>query len=140
MNLFGRFKRVARHVPVAGALIAKTTDNNDIIAKLNPWLLACAVGAMNGSIYGAVGASGLMDFDSWLRLVRRDDWQALTGVPDSVTEQALRSFAVANKHRHMAEVCADEERRRGLQPAPILGPGESMTVSFPLHHEGRDNA
>lgn len=113
---------------------------DEVTSKLEPWVLACAVGAMNGSIYGAVGARGLMDFDTWLSLVRRDDWKALTGVADSITERALRAFATANQHRHMNEVCRDEEIKRGLKPAPILGPGESMTVSFPTHREGKANA
>ncbi len=127
--MFDFLKRIK--VPTVTAPMEPTHE--EILLRLNnPWLLACAVGAMNGSIYGGVGSRGVINFDSWLRLVRRNDWRNLTGVDDTLTEDALRSFATANKSRHMNEVLHEQETKCNISPSVTLGPGESISVTVPL--------
>lgn len=107
----------------------KPITDEEILNKLDSWTLSCAVGAENGSIYGAVGSRGAIDLERWLRLVNTEKWDSLTGgIGHSRVRSALRNFAKANSSRHMNEVDADENRQRNLAPSLILGPGESITL------------
>jgi hypothetical protein len=99
-----------------------------ITSKLSPWLLACAVGSHNGSIYGGYGKNPL-GFERWLLLVGRKEW-AGTGFSETQIERALRKYAVANEARDMMEVLREEEARRGLKPSIVLRPGECVSASF----------
>lgn len=110
------------------AELASDHTDNEIAAKLEPWTLACAVGAANGTIYGP-GQGGMLTLDLWLHCVQRKKWQSLTGVSDARTEKAIRSYVKLHRHQHMNDVLREEEARRGITPSVVLGPGESMTVT-----------
>lgn len=100
-------------------------SHEEITSKLEPWTLACAVGASNGTIY-ASGQRGLLNLKTWLRLVNRDGWQHLTGASMGRIDAAIRVYVRANQHKHMNAVLREEEQRRGLQPSITIGPGESV--------------
>jgi hypothetical protein len=102
------------------------STNEEIIARLEPWVLACAVGAANGSIYGKIGAPGRLNLNLWLLCVNRSDWN--TGVSEAKTEAALRRYVSLHRHQHMNDVLHEEETRRGMKHSVTLGPGESMTI------------
>lgn len=100
-----------------------------IISTMDPWTLACAVGADNGTIGTTIG------FDMWLRLSRKN-WmpqvQQKTRASEAEIEFALRHFVRANAAKNYRVVLREEESRRGQAPTPVLGPGESMTITVPL--------
>lgn len=107
-----------------------SSADDEIILKLDPWLLACAVGAMNGSMYGAVGTRGIMDFDVWILLVNKDKWRKRTGKPDVVVEQVLRRYAEAHRSEPMEFVLRGEEKKRGKIPSIMLRSGESVDIGI----------
>lgn len=118
MRLFGKVSAALGIVP-----------SERVIAAMDPWTLACAVGAENGSGGMAIG------FDMWFRLSRKNwlpELVAKTCAAPSIIESALRGFVSANRHRDMMEVMREQEAARGLPSAPVLGPGESMTISVAL--------
>lgn len=86
---------------------AAEATREQIIAAFEPWTLACAVGSMNGTIYGN-NRRGWLTFDRWLFAVKKTDWP----VPLPAAIEALRSYAETNRHRNMEEVFYDEEAKR----------------------------
>jgi len=113
-------------------------SDDAIIAALDPWTLACAVGADNGTVGGRY-----MGFDLWLDLSKQN-WlpeakERLGFLTGTRIIAALRSYVAANRHLHMSAVMAMEQQKRGQHPSPVLGPGESMTIEVPLSH-GPDKA
>lgn len=109
----------------------KTLSESEIIARLDPWSLAVAVGVTNGSVYASNGQLGMLTFDSWWNLVNKDDWRKI-GVSDQAIRQALQSYARANSHKHMNQVMHEEELNRGLARGIVLGPGQSMEIQIPF--------
>lgn len=97
-----------------------------IIAAVDPWMLACAVGAENGTVGIRIG------FDSWFRSSSRN-WLSAAAKDSGASEQqirsALRRFVRRNLKRHMNEVLDAECRRRGLAAPIVLGPGEEVTIT-----------
>jgi hypothetical protein len=114
----------------AVTVLSHCPSDGEIIGRLNPWVLACAVGAANGSIYGKIGASSILNLNSWLLCVNRSGWN--TGVSKAETEAALRRYVSLHLHQHMNDVLMEEETQRGMKPSVILGPGESMTIKVPI--------
>lgn len=90
-------------------------NREQIIAQLDPWVLACAVGAMNGSIYGNIGSRGHLNFDLWFYLLNKDRLERIGPLGD--LRESLRWFAFQNRNFHMFEVMREECRKRGL-PEP----------------------
>ena len=74
---------------------------DEIIAAMDPWMLACAVGAENGSIGRRMG------FDMWLRLSRKN-WMPevcmKTGASELIIEATMREFVRQNRERHFRDV------------------------------------
>jgi len=94
----------------------------EIVKQLDPWTVACAVGAMNGSIYGDVGSRGAVNFDIWLRMVNREKWPP--SIPPDQIETALREFANENRGTHMMEIprkLNTDSRAPTDPPAPFAG-------------------
>ena len=89
----------------------KSPTTAEITAKLDPWLLACAVGAKNGSIYGPIRSRGLITFDTWLSVVNRDKWQDI-GFTVAAIEKALRAYAVEHSSLDIEAVLKMEQTRR----------------------------
>ena len=109
---------------------AKRLTQAEILSRLNPWTLACSVGALNGSIYGRVGERGFITLEIWCRHVEKDDWERLTGIADQQQIlEALRQFAIENQNRNMIDVLKDLEQERGLVTSVTLAPGEPATIS-----------
>lgn len=115
-----------KEILMAVGLVPSIPDDQ-IIAAMDPWTLACAVGAENGTVGVHIG------FETWL-LLSRGNWMAAvvtsTGAAESRIEAALLAFVSANKAQHMNSVLREQETKRGLPHVPVLGPGESMTVSI----------
>lgn len=111
------------------ATLRPSVHPDDIISAMDPWMLACAVGAENGSIGTSIG------FDMWFRL-SKENWMPevvrTSGASERQIEGALRAFVARNSSKNYQTVLRNEEAIRGRAPSPILGPGESMTVSVPL--------
>lgn len=105
--------------------MAATSNDEKIIAAIEPWMLACAVGSHNGTVGVHMG------FKPWL-LRSKVNWmpdvKKATGASESAIEAALYRFVQANGHQHMNEVLRSVEKARGKAPAVVLGPGESMEV------------
>lgn len=98
-----------------------------IIRAIEPWMLACAVGAENGTTGSICG------FDMWFR-ISRENWvqrvKARTGASEKQIEKTIRAFVAANKSRHYQEVLEQYEAERGSKPSMVIGPGESKTVTM----------
>lgn len=108
-------------------LFGPTVTDAEIIDAMDPWTLACASGAENGSLGVRMG------FDWWLSCSRKN-WvpqvTQKTGVSARRIESVLRGFVSRNSHKPYQVVLREEEQRRGQRPSAVLGPGESMTVTL----------
>lgn len=121
------FGRVSPAVPVAPTAPAPPEPSErDILAAFKPWTLACAVGAENGSIGTSMG------FETWLR-ISQENWIDEVSAKSLARPPAVADVLRRYVHEHRAEpytaVLRNEERKRGLREACVLGPGESMQIS-----------
>jgi hypothetical protein len=100
-RVMGIFKRIAA--------VLSPPPAHEIIATIDPWTLASAVGAENGSIGIAIG------FDSWLHLSRKN-WmpqlQKTISASDAAIERALRQFVRENRARNYLSVLRAEQAKR----------------------------
>jgi hypothetical protein len=112
----------------------RSLDEDRIICTCDPWTLACAVGAVNGT-------NGLaIDYDHWFKL-SQSNWlpeiQHQTGASVAEIRTAVHNFAKANKHLHLHNALHSICAARGL-PSPIaLTPGESATLQFGKRKDSR---
>jgi len=107
----------------------KTPTHDEIIAAFDPWTLACAVGAANGTI----GVS--MGFEWWLTLAEPNFIDKVLNRVKATREEAvgaLRTYVKANVAYNYETILRREETKRGLPSAPVLGPGESMVIKIPV--------
>ncbi len=114
-----------------------TVTDEQIEDRLKPWTLACAVGALNGSIYGAIGSRGAIGFDLWIEMVNGKEWHSLTGTSDVRVKRVLRAYASKHVREHMNDTLRREESRRGMNPSVTIGPGETITVKVEVEKSPR---
>jgi hypothetical protein len=113
----------------------RRVQDADVVVQLDPWLLACAVGAFNGSIYYGSGRNPLY-FAAWINLVDLDDALRVTGLSMKKLRAVLMRYAIANCNKHMIDVLTDEHRRHGLLPPQISGGYFKATVNKPELRRG----
>lgn len=129
--LFGdnKMQECAAAFPVESSARSTAPTDRDILAAFEPWTLACAVGAENGT----VGTS--MGFEMWFQCSRKN-WlpkvRGFVNASDTRIKSVLQTFVSANVHKDYRAVLREEEAKRGIRPSCVLGPGESMTVTVPL--------
>lgn len=105
----------------------KQNDAEKIIAAMDPWTLACAVGAENGSIGTSMG------FDMWFEIAAKNfapKVMTKTNSSFNAVKKALRAYVDANQHLDYAIVLKTVTAARNLPQAVVLGPGESMEVTL----------
>src|ERR1700730_12671741 len=97
------------------SLFADARTQDQIIAAIDPWVLACAVGALNGSCYATVGSQRMINFDNRLRMIQKH-WlpriTEFTGTSDGQVINALKAFTEKNRHMDMCEVLVEVQRSR----------------------------
>jgi hypothetical protein len=123
-----RRTKVGLFAKIARALSPPVLTNEQIIDAMEPWTLACAVGAENGTIGSCMG------YDMWLQ-VSAVNWlpatqSKLNGASVRAIKNALRAFVTENFNKNYMVVLREQEQKRGMNPAPVLGPGESMTITI----------
>lgn len=117
----------------------RSFTDEEVIAAMDPWTLACAAGCQNGSL-------GMrMALDYWLRLSVAN-WfpelqQKLPGLQQDRAIMALREFVAANAHKPYQRVLTEVEAARGAAPSVVIGPGESVTlgVAHNAHSGGTES-
>lgn len=132
MKLFKWFKSSPKEIFTT---IAVAATDEQIIMAMDPWTLACATGAENGTVEGLS-----CGFDMWLSLSKKN-WmpKVLSTIKctDRGVESALRRFVARNVAKHYRQVLSEQTALRG-QPSPlVLGPGESGTMSIGLANQPR---
>lgn len=100
-------------------------SENRIVAACDPWTLACAIGAVNGTNGMAA------NFDSWFRL-SQSNWvpeiQTKTGASVGEIKSAVHHFAKQNRGLCLINAVREICVARGLPQAPVLAPSESFTI------------
>lgn len=119
------FKRSASSPPPVPPASAE-----QIIGAFDPWTLACAVGATNGTVGVCIG------YNAWLSLSRKN-WmpqvkEKLHGIAEDTITGALLQYVLANSHRDHKSIFSDECEKRGHHPQPVIGPGETITIRLGL--------
>lgn len=113
----------------------KTVSHQEIIDAIDPWILSCAVGAATNQ-----WQASRLNLELWITLSKRNwvpEVRRKTGASESRILEAIRNYVTQNKHRNYKEIHATESERRELKHGPILGPGESMTISVNIPLPGR---
>lgn len=123
------FKSKTSEPPKAPKPSEPAVTDQQIIDAMDPWTLACASGAENGSL----GVHMSLDFwlsqsrENWLPAVKK-----VTGVSAGRIERVLRDYVSKHNGAPYSVTLAMEERRRRLAPSCVIGPGETKTFSFEL--------
>lgn len=116
-------KTTSKYVP------GSSPAEQDIIAAIDPWILACAVGAQNGSTGSSMGYSYWFDES-------KKNWLVNTMFKTKATEgevrAALTRYVLLQGAKHYKLVFEEENRIRGTVPELILGPNEAVTITMPF--------
>ena len=108
-------------------LFGQPVTDEQIITAIDPWTLACAVGAENGSIGVRMG------FKHWLGR-SRDNWMPAVkkkcpGASQRRIENVLRQFVRTHCDKSYGLVMQEQETIRGQEHGLVIGPGESVTMT-----------
>jgi hypothetical protein len=89
----------------------RTVSDEHIINSIDPWTLACAVGAENGTGGRRYG------FNMWYRHLHKDQLlqvSATLGVTERRIKKVLKRFATQNNGQHMNSVLQELRQKRGM--------------------------
>lgn len=101
-----------------GMLFGEPASSEEIIRAFDPWTLACAVGAKNGTVGSPMG------YEMWRKL-SEPNWmpkaRARCGASERAIGAALKEFVSANEHLDMIDVLRAEQKKRGLPISRVAG-------------------
>ena len=127
VQLFNQLAAAFRCAPTPPAV----TDEQ-ILQAISSWMLACAVGALNGSSGWRYG------YNSWFDCCR-NTWVlgvcATMKVTPGRVQNALLHYATQHQSEHYTDTLRRENQMRGEKTAMVLGPGESATRNLTLRSE-----
>jgi hypothetical protein len=89
----------------------RRVSDERIINAIDPWTLACAVGAVNGTAGRRYG------FNMWYRHLHKDQLvqvSAALGVTERRIKKVLKQFATQNNGQHMNSVLQELRQKRGM--------------------------
>lgn len=114
------------------AKVWRDVPNQTIIDAIDPWVLACAVGAKNGTI-GFKGYSYWFhrSWPSW-----GPDVCAKTGAWPYQVRRALRWFVAWRPMTPYDVVLRQVERERGLPESNVIAPGGTMDIVIEIDASG----
>lgn len=103
----------------------KKIDDKTILDAMDPWILACAVGADTSQL----GVP--MTFDSWLAR-SRGNWMprvaSKTGAGERRIENALRAFVSKHRGHPYRVILAKLSEDRGLRAPVVVEPGQTIQL------------
>ena len=89
----------------------RRVSDERIINAIDPWTLACAVGAVNGTAGRRYG------FNMWYRHLHKDQLVQVSvalGVTERRIKKVLEQFATQNNGQHMNSVLQELRQKRGM--------------------------